>query len=353
MRFALVTSTLLLVTSIILIIFFTTIFRFWRNKTDAKKLAYRKNLRELLVKFLSEDLNPGELSSLRKIRSSQLEELSDALLSKVKGRAKDMLISFLASRGTIEKAINRTRRPGYVGRCRAAVFLGNIGLPEARMPLQNMLTDHRRDVRITAARSLGQLANPKSVPALLSALDHSHREVPFGTVLLALLRIGAGGITPLREGLKNGGESTRALAAEVLGLIGSLESTADLIDIMQNDTSVDVRIRSARALGRLGSEKAILPLRRIFEEDSPAPLQVVSCRALADIGDPVAIPWLMDLMDHGSYQLARAASAAMANLGERGEEALRNSLSLNSIGSNYAQEALVRMHARSLRDTRG
>ncbi|TAN25298.1 MAG: HEAT repeat domain-containing protein [Actinomycetota bacterium] len=346
MRFILIVSVLALSASILLMIIATVILRFARTRIEARSLANRAELRTLLVKFLSEDLNPGELRLLKTSGSAELEELSETMLAKVKGRAKDILVSFLESRGTVEQAIRRTTQRGYLGRCRAAAFLGHIGSAEAREPLEAMLRDRRRDVRITAARSLGYLGDPKSIPALLTGLDYHRRLLPFGTVLVALMRIGSSGQDLVGVGLRSGGERQRAVAAEFLGLTGAIRFTTELVDLLVNDRSLDVRIRSARALGRIGSPSTITPLIGCLDKNNATGLRTVSCAALAAIGGGQVVSEICQLIEEDDYLISSAAAKAVSQMGPLGTECLDQIAKANSAGSPYAKEVLARVAAR-------
>ncbi len=346
MHLILFISVLVLLISIILMLAAIAILRLVRTIMEAKSAAYSAKLRILLIKFLNEDLNPAELRQLKKFRSRQLNEISESMLTKVKGRSKQILVSFLYSRGTIDQAIKRTKRVGYLGRCRAAQFLGNVGIPEAREPLERMLQDHRYDVRKMAVRSLGQLGDPNSVPALLSAIDNPRRTIPFGTVLLALINIGASGKEYVKRGLKQGGLRQRAIATEILGLVGSTEDTADLVYLLEHDPSPEVKIRSARALGRIGSPKGIISMLRCLETDQPASLRIVACGALAAIGDRQILPEIARLLNPVDYQVARAAANAVSQMGTDGIRYLNRIADSNSTGSPFAIEALARIAAK-------
>lgn len=349
MRFALVVSVFLLLVSILAMLATTVIFRLVRTKTEARSAAYETKLRTLLVKFLSEELSLSELQELKKIDSSQFDEISEAMLTKVKGRAKDILVSFLYSRGTIDQAIARTRKFGCLGRCKAAVFLGNVGIPEAREPLESMLRDRRRDVRTIAVRCLGQLGSPESVPALLSAVDDHRYPVPFGAVLVALMRIGSSGKESVKAGLKSGGRRRRAVAAEILGMEGSTEDTTDLIYLLENDPSLEVKIRSARALGRIGSPKAINSLSKCLETDQPTALRIVTCGALSAIGGRDTVPEIISLLNDGDYQVARAAANAASQMGPIGIKQLNLAANSDSRGASFAKESLARIAAKAPR----
>lgn len=349
MRLALVVSVFLLTVSIFMMLVITVIFRFVRTKIEARSTAYEAELRTMLVKFLTEDLSLSELQILKKIHSSQFDEISEAMLTKVKGRAKDILVSFLLSRGTIDQAIQRTKKFGCLGRCKAAVFLGNVGISEARVPLESMLRDRRREVRTIAVRCLGQLGKPESVPALLAAVDDDGHPVPFGTVLVALKRIGSSGKESMKAGLTSGGGRRRAVIAEILGIEGSTEDTPDLISLLENDPSFEVKVRSARALGRIGSPKAIPSLKRCLESDQPTSLRIVSCGALAAIGDRDTVPEILSLLNDGDYQLARAAANAASRMGPTGIKHLKLAATSNFKGASFAKEALARLAAQAPR----
>ncbi len=347
MRLALVVSVLLLLISILVMLATTVIYRLVRTRTETRSAEQEAKLRRLLVRFLSEDLSLSELQELKRIDSSQFNEISEAMLTKVKGRAKDILVSFLYSRGAIDQAIERTRKFGCLGRCKAAAFLGNVGIPEAREPLESMLRDRRQDVRTLAIRCLGQLGSPESVNALLSAVDDHRRPVPFGAVLVALMRIGARGKGSVKAGLESGGTRRRAVAAELLGIEGSIEDTTVLISLLENDPSMEVKLRSARALGRIGSPKAIHPLGECLESHQPTALRIVTCGALAAIGDRDTVQEIINLLDDEDYQVARAAAKAASQMGPAGIEHLNLVAASNSRGAAFAKEALARLAARA------
>ncbi|NNN19527.1 MAG: hypothetical protein HKL84_06695, partial [Acidimicrobiaceae bacterium] len=290
---------------------------------------------------------PSELRELKKIRSNQLDVLTETILTKVKGTSKDILVSFLEARGTIDQAIRRTRRFGYLGRCRAASFLGNLGVPQAREPLEKLLRDRKRDVRMIAARGLGQLGDPSSIPSLFKAIESKKRVVPFGTVLVALMRMGPAGKPLIRSGLSAKGELVRAASAEILGLLGAVEYTSDLIDHLEQDPSVDIQIRCARALGRIGSPRALAPLRNSLQKQMPRGLRMISCGALASIGGNEVIDEIAQLVNEEDTQLARASAHAASQMGPKGIQVLWRLIDTDSPGALIAREELARTAVKS------
>lgn len=346
MKQALLVSSFALLATIFALLLATVIFRITRSKASKKRAAFRARLRQSLVKFLEEDFNPAELAELRKIRSSELDELSDAMLTKVKGRAKDILVSFLASRGAIDKALVRTHRPGSVGRCKAALFLGNAGIPEAREPLERLLHDRNRDVRTLAATSLGKLGDPLSVEPLLAVVHDGKCDIPFGTVLLALLKIGAPGIDALRRCTSTSSIQGRAIAVEVLGLLGAVEAVEEIVGMLKTDQSQEVRIRSSRALGRIGSPKAGPALAACLGAEESTVMRIVTCGAISDLGDRKYISNLAELVSADDPRIALAAALALTRLGEKGRARLVALRDSSMSGSRYAMEALARASLR-------
>lgn len=301
----------------------------------------------MIVELTVDEIEPSDPALANRLKLGQLEELSESIATKVKGEAKDRIVNFLESKGSVSKAIRRTRRIGAMGRCDAASFLGNLSIGRARPALEAMLGSRNREVRSSAARALGQLGQPEAIPALLNSLDKPGKQLPFGTCVVALLDIGARGEEFLLTGLEGTGERQRAACAEILGIINSIKSTQSLIEHFQNDSSLDVRIRCARALGRIGSPRAVSQLIRGLDDSNPLPLRLVSCRSLGQLGDTEAVSALADLLISDDHQLVNTAAQTLAQLGPEGLKSLTNQAASYSSNRDYALEALARKSAKS------
>lgn len=342
MKLALTISVLLLGTSMVALLGLTVAYKLVRILVEHRQKLIRDVLRKSLILFLSGDSDLKVFDNLIRLKSDQLEQVSENLLTKIRGEARDTLIELLEKRGAIEDSIERTSHGGAVRRCRAAAFLGNTGVAKAREPLERLLNDRSREVRITAARALGRLSDPEAVPQLLDSLDRPKRSIPFATIVASLVRIGPPGTLYLLNGLNSSGGRERAAATEIVGLLCAVEAVPILVEHLTSDPVLDVQIRCARALGRIGAPKAIDPLISTLTAVNPIPLRIVSCGALAQIGGSRVLEELIQLVGDSEALVAAAAAKALSDLGVSGLESLRLIAENHGPGEIYAKEFIAR-----------
>lgn len=111
----------------------------------------------------------------------------------MRGRLASLLQGSVDER-VIEALIQRLADPAPEVRVRAARALGNLKSRQAIPRLQETLKDEVLEVRREAASSLGKILDPRAIPALASALDDPDLRL---TVIWALGNIGDGEAVPL------------------------------------------------------------------------------------------------------------------------------------------------------------
>lgn len=346
MKTALGISVILLSISIFTFLVATIVIRVIRTTIVRRLAVIQKQLRGVLVKLASGDLSSTDLDNALKLKTSHFDELSEGMISKIKGEARDTLVAFLERRGAVDEAISRTFRSRAMKRCKSAAFLGNVGVNRSRQALERLLDDRNPEVRSTAVRGLGLIGDPRSIYSLLGRLDRDKKILPFGAVLVALDRIGPDGHSQIREGLDGEGEWQRAAAVEILGLHGSIAAVPALVEHLSNDVSFEVRIRCARALGRIGSPRSTQSLIENLSAEVPPGLRIVSCGALGHMGDPRSIVPIARLLNNSNQLVSRAAANALAQIGGGGMQALKACIAANSVGAVNALEAIARFQAK-------
>jgi len=142
------------------------------------------------------------------------------------------------------------------------------------------LGDEDSFVRATAAKLLGDLANPATAEVLVERL----REDPESTVR----RRAAEALTKL------GGE---------LALTGLAEGTGDPLD--------EVRLASVKGLRTLDPRYAKAALARVLREDSKWEVRVQAATALGLSGDPTVLPDLEEALDDPNEFVRSAAANAI------------------------------------------
>lgn len=198
-----------------------------------------------------------------------------------------------------------SRRPWR--RATAAYVLGDMSSSSAVPALLEALGDDSRDVRTSAARSLGRLGAAEAVEPIVHAL--AGRSVPRSVAGQALLELGGPALPELRRLLDDGDAPTRAIAAELLGLIGGAAEGAMLLQGLV-DASAEVRAKAARALGRVGAGTAAAGLRVALDDRVPF-VRVAAARALGELGDRDAVPRLLELAADERFEVAQAGAQAV------------------------------------------
>ncbi len=282
------------------------------------------------------------MAPLRGADVAALEDVAGEFLTKIRGAGRAALVELLDELGLAERARRRLTRPGAVGRARAAAVLGQLGDASDVPALAGRLSDRDPEVRLVAARALGELATADAVEPLLSSL-HGRRALPLTTVTMWLAAIGPAAVEPLCAALHHRDPMVRMVAAELLGHYGALQAVPDLLVMVADGSQPGTRQRAARALGQIGSPKAVPELIRMLTDDPPGSpeLRRALVAALADIGDPGTADVLAGTLEDSDHATARGAARALAGIGAPGIARLRAAAEQPSRGGAYARETLA------------
>jgi hypothetical protein len=312
-----------------------------RAARDRRAARVDAAVRPALLGYLAEDEpDPAALEITSRAAGRSLEELSTGLLTKLRGEDRRALERLLAAHGVLECARERTRRPGAVGRARAAELLGAAAHEPALPELTMLLDDRDPDVRSAAARALGKLGDPAAVPALLAALE-GRRTVPAGVVTMGLLHIGPTAAASLVDGLDSRySPAARAIAAELLGRLGGFQAADELIGALRADPDPGVRAAAARALGRMGVPRAVAPLEAALIEEQVPAVRYSTTWALGELGGTRGFAGLGAALRSGDHALARRAADALVACGPSGTALLERTADAGGPGAPEARETL-------------
>lgn len=325
--------------------------RYLRERNERRRARLVEPLRQVLVRLVTDptgddpSLEHETLLATLPRTWEALEPTVLDMLRKVRGESRDRLVAVVVAKGTVTRMRRRTRRWGAVRRAHAAELLGLLRQPDARDDLVRLLRDHDPEVRIVAARALGELGDVSAAQPLLESLVRT-RSVPLRVVARSLARLGPGTAPTLVDGLRSENALTRAVCAEIAGLLGVTAAHSTLLDVVEHDSDDDVRIRAARALGRIGLPAGLPALVRATDADKPAALRAVAARALGDLGGPGPVEFLEVLLSDANHRVAANAGQALARVGAVGLARLRQlSRQPGDLGDS-AREALA-LHALS------
>jgi HEAT repeat protein len=275
---------------------------------DRRREAQERALRPLALELV--DGEEPELTDVGDAEARALAAILSRYARKLRGEGRERITAFFEQRGDVERELDRLRSRNAARRATAAFALGDMGSPRGIEPLIAALDDPARDVRSSAARSLGMLEAQPAVPRLVQAL--AQREVPRAIAAGALLAIGSSAAAPLRSLLGDDDPGVRASAAELIGYTGDPGDAETLADSLR-DSAAEVRAAAARSLGRLGARAAAAELREALGDPAPF-VRTAAAHALGRIGDRDAFDALALVAQVDDYDPAQAAGAALATI---------------------------------------
>jgi len=194
-----------------------------------------------------------------------------------------------------------------------------VGGATAVEPLIRALGDENSNVRMEAAKALGELGDATAVEPLIQALGEEDAGVRRYTAE-ALGKIGdERAVEPLIYALEDEDGNVRIEAAKALGEIGDERAVEPLIQAL-NDKVPDVRRYAAEALGKIGDARAVEPL--IYALDDTY-VGDTAKEALGEIGEPAVEPLIQVLTDESTGDFLRwDAREALVEIGEPAVEPL-------------------------------
>lgn len=296
-------SALALVTMLVLVM-----RRLALTRTERRREAQERALRPLALALVD-----GEAAEVDAEQERALASILARYARKLRGEGRAEITRFFEERGGVDRELRRLRSRRSAHRAAAAFALGDMGSPRAVGPLIVALDDRARDVRSSAARSLGMLEAQAAVPRLVRSL--AGREVPRAIAGGALLALGSSAAPALRELLGASEPEVRASAAELIGFTGEAGDAAQLAGAL-GDEAAEVRAAAARALGRLGASAAAAELREALGDPAPF-VRTAAAHALGRIGDREAFEALALVAQIDEYDPAQAAAQALAAIDPR------------------------------------
>ncbi|VTS07480.1 HEAT repeat domain-containing protein [Tuwongella immobilis] len=209
----------------------------------------------------------------------------------------------------------------YSVRVAAARTLGELGDPRALEPLLEALNDSKSTVRQAALESLAKLGCLTSVTPLMPLVHDADDDVRIAVVALLSQMNRPASARVLLGALNDRNPEVRSLAVQGLihqGDRGSMESLLPML----NDESLEVRAAVAEAIGRLGDalivERATPQLLAALADPiEPELLRVAAAQTLGQLRIAAAVDPLMATLAEESVALRLASLSALGQLGDR------------------------------------
>jgi HEAT repeat protein len=249
--------------------------------------------------------------------------------------------------GTVDELIRELETGTRKQRRQAAAQLGQLGDPKAVPALLQKLDDFDEDrfVRTAAAIALGKLADLNAVPALIRAYRRFQEDELVQSAFLDAIGEILGRTSP------DDGNSREIFSRAV----------DTLIEAVQDDSTTDrVRTAAVEALDKTRDPKAIPVLAEQLREDKLESIAKAAARALRHFDDPQVIQALTEVAANKNID-EKLREAAVQSLGDIGspnavdtlisiledssdEDTVRSdaALALGRIGDTKAIEPLIR-----------
>ena len=175
--------------------------------------------------------------------------------------------------------------------------------------------------REAVVNSLANIKDPKSVKAIIIALDDSNNYVREAAQKVLETELNAfkqlndpDSIKPLIKALKDNNRSVRAIAAKFLGAFQNPEATKYLI-VALKDSDIEVRKAASDSLRKIKDPQAIEPLVAALNDPS-AEVRVTVVETLGEFRDHRAIEPLIGKLEDPSPEVRIAAIKILGNLKE-------------------------------------
>lgn len=204
----------------------------------------------------------------------------------------------------------------------AAIFAAQaVGEEVDLSPLAGMLASPEPGVRSNVAMLMGLLGDASAVP-MLKELAHApmrrvaavHQALVRIHIAEALVELGEeAALDALRAGAYSHHDEVRVLAVQALGKLGDRQMEAALMQIVEGNEPIELRLAAAEALARLGgADPAVIEVMREGAAWDEAMIRAQAAFALGRAPHPEAAERLIALLQEDpSEQVQLTAAAAI------------------------------------------
>jgi HEAT repeat protein len=177
---------------------------------------------------------------------------------------------------------------------------------------QELGSPHLEDRR-RAIKFLTTIGTKDSAALLVKAIGNSSEEVRTDALegLDKLLHLGS---EPFLKGLKDENWKIRISCVEFLGKMKNEEVVGPLIDLLDDENTLEVKKTIASVLGRLKAEDSLYNLRNMVSKDEPE-LNKILINSIVDIGGPQAIEFLVRILIEEEGDTAVLAEESLCKFG--------------------------------------
>ena len=222
-------------------------------------------------------------------------------------------------------------------RADSAERLGLARCERATTGLVEAMQDPVPEVRLRAAKAVGEIGGKAAVEPLLGALTQPNR---WSTLRVAdiLSRMGPEAAEGIQDAYESMPPPARLASLDILAKLRRLES----LDFLRRVLETGDRDEKARAAHALGATAHPAPTNDLVSalHDAEWPVRAMAAKALGRIGSPDAVLALASALTDKEWWVRSNSANALKHMGPRGQSAL---LSVLQITDTYARHQAVLM----------
>ena len=287
--------------------------REWENCVALGEYALTPLIAEL--EFSEADIQANIIDTLIKINHPRAIEPLVNLLANADSARRRVIINALSEFNhplAVKTLIQSLDDNNYYVRQDAATALehsvakfGSNNYFDIKTPILHALKDNNRNVRIVAARLIGALNDPTTIPQLLIALDDSDHDVR-DAAADSLNRIDKPeAITYLVTALQNPDPQVRKHIVISLSLFKDSRALESLLSAL-SDPNIEVQTVAIDVLGKIDDPQVIQPLIQKLETND-IEVKHHTILALGNKDDPRVIAALKPLLSHKDAEIRTTA----------------------------------------------
>ncbi len=291
-----------------------------------------------ITRFLPRPLQAGD--------RAVVEQIFFDLGRVVKGSVQDRARLAFEQLGFVDHSLRRLGSRRWWTRAEAAEKLGLMGSAQATSALVDRMSDPVPEVRVRAARALGNIRTSEALRPLVAALLDPAR---WSAIRVGGILIGAGdeSVEILLHEFPSMPRHARISAIDIFGRIRSLKAIPLLTTLLRS-RDADERARAAFALGCIGDPTTAPALMETLKDEAWAP-RAMAARALGRLKEEGSVPALTAALADAKWWVRANAAEALKNKGAVGVHALLSSL--DSEDPFAAQQAVQMLQESGVLDT--
>ena len=243
-------------------------------------------------------------------------------------------------KNTLDRLLEELKSKNIYQREQAIQKLGKLGSKKAIKPLEKLLGEEKRELRLKVVNSLNEIGGIEASRALIKALKDKDREIKKETIN-ALGKIGDTSASgPLKKLLSD--TTQNEFYIDIIEALGQIGDTMPLIEAL-NDANSDIAARAAGILGQLCARKAVPHLLKALKSSSwkvratalesigrmrctEVTVKISSliddpndnvrselARALGKMEDERAVPYLIKALEDRHWDVRRNAAEGLGN----------------------------------------